>query len=77
VRELDAVAPDAYPEVHMATSRMRADARSRGDTDGFHIWAGQGHQLARAVPAADLVSTLDREARAALARASLGGPGTQ
>lgn len=67
----DAVAPDAYPEVHVATSRMRADARSRDHTDRYHLWAGQAHALARAVPAADVVATLDGEARAALQRATL------
>jgi nitronate monooxygenase len=51
----DADAPSAYPEVHHLTAPMRAAARARGDADGFHLWAGQAHELARAEPAADIV----------------------
>ena len=50
------VAPSAYPEVHHLTAPVRAAARERGDADGFHLWAGQAHALARAMPAADLVA---------------------
>jgi nitronate monooxygenase len=59
-------APSAYPDVHHLTAKVRAAARSAGDTDGFHLWAGQAHTLAVAEPAAALVARLDREARAAL-----------
>jgi nitronate monooxygenase len=68
VRTFGEDAPDAYPEVHSATTAMRTEARTRGDVDGFHLWAGQSHTLARAVPAADLVAALDAEARRALGR---------
>ena len=67
-RTFDEDAPAAYPEVHTATSAMRVEARSRGDVDGFHLWAGQAHELARPMPAADLVAALDVEARRALSR---------
>jgi nitronate monooxygenase len=55
-------APRAYPEIHHATSRLRADARKRGDADGFNLWAGQAHALAREQPAAAIVRTLARPA---------------
>ena len=59
-------APSAYPDVHHLTAKVRAAARSQGDPDGFNLWAGQAHSLAAAVPAADLVTRLWEEARAAL-----------
>jgi nitronate monooxygenase len=63
-------APRAYPQVHHATSPMRAAAREREDPDGFNLWAGQAHSLARAVPAADLVRELSTGAQAALEEAA-------
>jgi nitronate monooxygenase len=53
-------APRAYPEIHHATSRLRAEARKRGDADGFNLWAGQAHALARERPAAQTVRELSR-----------------
>ena len=53
-------APRAYPEIHHATSRLRADARKRGNADGFNLWAGQAHALARERPAAQTVRELSR-----------------
>jgi nitronate monooxygenase len=68
--EHSADAPIAYPHVHHATSRLRAQARERGDADGFNLWAGQAHRLARAEPAAEIVRRLAADARAALAGAA-------
>ena len=65
-REHSADAPSAYPEVHHLTAPLRAAARAAGDADGFNLWAGQAHALARDEPAADLVRRLGAEARAAL-----------
>jgi nitronate monooxygenase len=59
-------APSAYPDVHHLTAKVRAAARTAGDPDGFHLWAGQTHTLARDVPAAELVASLWADARAAL-----------
>lgn len=64
-------APSAYPDVHHVTAKLRAAARSQGDPDGFHLWAGQAHALASDVPAADLVTRLWQDARSAL-RAAVG-----
>jgi nitronate monooxygenase len=51
-------APIAYPQIHYATSPLRAAARKRGDADGFNLWAGQAHALAVARPAAETVQAL-------------------
>lgn len=67
LREHSADAPSAYPEVHHLTAPVRAAARARGDADGFHLWAGQAYQLTEPCPAAELVTRLASEARAALA----------
>jgi nitronate monooxygenase len=53
-------APRAYPEIHHATAGIRADARKREDADGFNLWAGQGHALARERPAGEIVRSLSR-----------------
>ena len=66
MREHGSGAPSAYPEVHHLTAGIRAAARERGDAGGFNLWAGQAHELARPVPAAELVSLLAAEADEAL-----------
>lgn len=59
-------APSAYPQIHHLTAPMRAAARSTGDPESLHLWAGQAYPLAQDVPASELVATLDADARAAL-----------
>jgi nitronate monooxygenase len=56
-------APSAYPHIHHATSPLRAAARARGDADGFNLWAGQAHDLARELPARAIVRAIGDEAR--------------
>ncbi len=51
-------APSGYPEVHYLTSTVRAAARERGDGDGFNLWAGQAHRLAREENAGAIVERL-------------------
>jgi nitronate monooxygenase len=63
-------APAAYPAVHYMTAPIRADARKAGDAEVLNLWAGQAHELAEEIPAADLVRKLDGEARAAVASVS-------
>jgi len=70
MRDHEEAAPVAYPHVHHMTSPLRAAARERGDRDGFNLWAGQTHRLARAQPAAEIVRRLSGEAREALKRAA-------
>jgi nitronate monooxygenase len=62
VAEHRAAAPTAcYPLVHRLTAPLRAAAAEQGDPDGMALWAGTGHRLARAMPAADLVELLITE----------------
>jgi nitronate monooxygenase len=58
-------APSAYPEINHLTSPLRAHGRRTNNTDLFNLWAGERHQLARALPAAELVSKLRAELAAA------------
>jgi nitronate monooxygenase len=60
-------APIGYPAVHHVTSPLRAAARAAHDPDVVNLWAGQTHELARELPAAEVVGRLVQEARAALA----------
>jgi nitronate monooxygenase len=64
--EHSGAAPAAYPHIHHATGPIRAAARERDDTDGFNLWAGQAHALAKELPAAEIVASVAREARDAL-----------
>jgi nitronate monooxygenase len=66
MRDHEHEAPLAYPEVHNLTAPLRAAAREAGDTDGFHLWAGQAHSLAAELPAGELVRRLADEARDAI-----------
>lgn len=61
--EHSAGAPAAYPQVHYATSPMRAAARKRGDPDGFNLWAGQAHELVSSGPAAEILRSISEGAR--------------
>jgi nitronate monooxygenase len=70
LREHEAGAVSAYPEIHHVTAKVRAAARTQGDPDGFHLWAGQAHTLTAPLPAAEIVQRLADEARAALRAAA-------
>lgn len=70
------VAPIAYPDVHHLTTPIRAAARTAGDPEAVNLWAGQAYELARELPAGELVAWIAAEAREtvdALAR-RLGSP---
>lgn len=60
-------APIAYPEIHYVTAPIRKTGRESGDAEVVNLWAGQTHQLARELPAGEIVRQLVHEARAALA----------
>jgi nitronate monooxygenase len=66
LREHDAEAPKAYPQIHYLTAPLRAAARAAGDGDGINLWAGQAYRLAQPLSAARLVTCWGEEARAAL-----------
>ncbi len=51
-------APEAYPELHHVTAPIRAAARERGDPEEINLWAGQAHELAPELPAAEVVRLL-------------------
>ncbi|MFF0444914.1 nitronate monooxygenase [Streptomyces sp. NPDC004609] len=61
MREHGPYAPAAYPQVHHLTSGLRKAAAKAGDAQGMSLWAGQGHRLARDLPAGRLVEVLMEE----------------
>ncbi|MGW5771304.1 nitronate monooxygenase [Streptomyces longwoodensis] len=74
LREHGPYAPAAYPEVHHLTAPLRRAAAKAGDAQGMALWAGQGHRLARELPAGHLVEVLaDELAAARTALSSWGG----
>lgn len=73
MREHGPYAPAAYPEVHHLTSGLRKAAAKAGDAQGMALWAGQGHRLARELPAGQLVEVLAAEVDSARAALALGG----
>jgi nitronate monooxygenase len=73
MREHGPYAPAAYPEIHHLTSPLRKKAAASGDAQGMALWAGQGHRMARELPAGQLVEVLAAELDAA--RTALSGKG--
>ncbi|MFF4796909.1 nitronate monooxygenase [Streptomyces sp. NPDC001351] len=73
LREHGPYAPAAYPEVHHLTSPLRKKAAASGDAQGMALWAGQGHRMARELPAGQLVEVLAAEID--MARTALTGKG--
>ncbi|MGW0334090.1 nitronate monooxygenase [Streptomyces sp. NPDC003011] len=65
LREHGPYAPPAYPEIHHLTSPLRKAAAKAGDAQGMALWAGQGHRMARDLPAGRLVEVLAAELAAA------------
>ncbi|MFD8641643.1 nitronate monooxygenase [Streptomyces zaomyceticus] len=66
MREHGPYAPAAYPEIHHLTAPIRKAAAAAGDAQGMALWAGQGHRLARELPAGQLVEVLAAELDTAL-----------
>ncbi|MFF4268749.1 nitronate monooxygenase [Streptomyces sp. NPDC001536] len=76
MREHGRYAPAAYPEIHHLTSPLRKAAAKAKDAQGMALWAGQGHRMARELPAGQLVEVLAAEladARTALSGFPKGG----
>ncbi|MBN3858774.1 nitronate monooxygenase [Paraburkholderia sp. Ac-20340] len=71
----DKPAVPAYPVAYDAGKALNAAAKAHGEAGYGAQWAGQAATLARALPAAELVRTLQRETEAALAdlRARIAG----
>ncbi|MEU6093608.1 nitronate monooxygenase [Streptomyces sp. NPDC047079] len=75
MREHGPYAPAAYPEIHHLTSPLRKAAAKEGDPQGMALWAGQGHRMARDLPAGRLVEVLAAELREAVTALSTRGAG--
>ncbi|MFF6985925.1 nitronate monooxygenase [Streptomyces sp. NPDC010273] len=73
MREHGPYAPAAYPEIHHLTSPLRKKAAASGDPQGMALWAGQGHRMARELPAGQLVEVLVAELASARTALSSGG----
>jgi nitronate monooxygenase len=58
----EALPPAPFPQQQRLTAELRAAAAKAGRVDLMQLWAGQGAPLVRAMPAAELVATLAREA---------------
>lgn len=71
VTEHGPYAPAAYPQVHHLTSGLRKAAAKAGDAQGMALWAGQGHRMARELPAGELIELLAAELEAARAALSV------
>ncbi|MFD3656651.1 nitronate monooxygenase [Streptomyces sp. 24-1644] len=71
VTEHGPYAPAAYPQVHQMTSALRKAAAKAGDAQGMALWAGQGHRMARELPAGELIDLLAAELEAARAALSV------
>ncbi|MFB7213806.1 nitronate monooxygenase [Streptomyces sp. NPDC056255] len=72
MREHGPYAPAAYPQVHYLTAGLRQAAAKAGDAQGMALWAGQGHRMARELPAGRLVRLLAEELDAARTAVSTG-----
>ncbi|MER5357919.1 nitronate monooxygenase [Streptomyces sp. NPDC002785] len=72
MREHGPYAPAAYPQVHYLTAGLRKAAAKAGDAQGMALWAGQGHRMARELPAGRLIGLLVEELDAARAAVSTG-----
>ncbi|MEU1267288.1 nitronate monooxygenase [Streptomyces sp. NPDC005799] len=73
MREHGPYAPAAYPQLHHITAPLRKKAAASGDAQGMALWAGQGHRMARELPAGQLVEVLAAELDAA--RTAVSGQG--
>ncbi|MFG2883335.1 nitronate monooxygenase [Streptomyces sp. NPDC048297] len=61
LREHGPYAPAAYPEINYLTAPLRKAAAKAGDAQGMSMFAGQGHRMARELPAGELVQALMTE----------------
>ena len=69
MREFRAAEKDvpAYPVQNALTGELRAAAAKAGSADALSLWAGQGVNAIREMPAADLVRMLWKETQSAIA----------
>ncbi|MEU6080869.1 nitronate monooxygenase [Streptomyces sp. NPDC047108] len=74
IREHGRYAPAAYPQIHHMTAGLRKAAATAGDPQGMALWAGQGHRMARQLPAGELVEVLVAELESARESLVTGAP---
>ena len=60
IAEHESHAPLAYPQVHYLTAPLRRRARETEDAGLINLWAGEAHELAQELPAAEIVAQLRR-----------------
>ena len=70
MREMGGKAQLAFPAQNSVTAKLRAASAKAGKADCVAMWAGQAAALSRALPAAELIATLERETEDALRTAA-------
>jgi nitronate monooxygenase len=66
IREMAEAPQLAFPAQNSITSKLRVASAKAGKPDCVALWAGQAAALARKLPAAELIRTLEQETIAAL-----------
>jgi nitronate monooxygenase len=66
IREMADAPQLAFPAQNSVTGKLRAASAKAGKPDFIALWAGQAAPLARALPAAELISRLEQELVAVL-----------
>jgi len=66
MREMAGKAQLPFPAQNSVTGKLRAASANAGKPDCVALWAGQAAPLARRMPAAELIRTLEQETVAAL-----------
>ena len=66
MREMEARPQLAFPAQNSVTGKLRQASAKAGKPDFIALWAGQAAALSRALPAADLIKTLEQELNASL-----------
>jgi nitronate monooxygenase len=66
MREMDGKPQLAFPAQNSVTGKLRQASAKAGRPDFIALWAGQAAPLCRALPAAELIKTLEGELRQAL-----------
>jgi nitronate monooxygenase len=70
MREMAGKPQLAFPAQNSVTGKLRQASAQAGKPDFVAMWAGQAASLSRALPAAELVAIIEREAAAALRQAN-------
>jgi nitronate monooxygenase len=70
MREMRDAPQLAFPAQNAVTGKLRQASAKAGNPDFIALWAGQGSALARVLPAAELIATLERETEAAISHAA-------